>query len=98
MGQTTGGRRWLEITRRSRSPVSLEDGAVSRDGRVWGCYLHGLFENSALRQAWLSELGWRGHDGRASPPVDRAAAFDDLADAVEATLDMQELERIVWGS
>jgi adenosylcobyric acid synthase len=60
MGHTTSSRPWLEITKRHGRPVSLEDGAVSDDGRVWGCYLHGLFENQAVRRAWLSSLGPRG--------------------------------------
>jgi adenosylcobyric acid synthase len=33
------------------------DGAVSRDGRVMGCYVHGLFSSDAARSAFLSMLG-----------------------------------------
>ncbi|MBS1252236.1 MAG: Cobyric acid synthase [Anaerolineales bacterium] len=96
MGQTTGGQRWLEITQRSGSPISLRDGAVTREGRVWGCYLHGLFENATLRRTWLSDLGWRDYGERSSRSLDREVAFDHLADAVDAALDMELLERIVW--
>jgi adenosylcobyric acid synthase len=34
-----------------------EDGAVSRDGRVRGCYVHGLFGDDAQRRAWLAWIG-----------------------------------------
>jgi adenosylcobyric acid synthase len=51
MGQTEGERPWLEVTGRSGKPVAVPDGSVGADGRVWGCYLHGLFENEALRRA-----------------------------------------------
>jgi len=54
------GTAWLEITERSARPVHALDGAISTDGRVWGCYLHGLFENTTLRRAWLRSLGWSG--------------------------------------
>jgi len=33
------------------------DGAVSRDGLVAGCYLHGLFASDAFRRAFLAGLG-----------------------------------------
>lgn len=98
MGRTTGGRRWLEIVERSGTPVSLKDGAVAHDGRVWGCYLHGLFENHAFRRGWLSSLGWQHSDAQASRGNDLQAAFDHLADTVEAALDMEQLEAAVWGS
>lgn len=34
-----------------------EDGAVSRSGRVSGCYLHGIFASDAFRGAYLGALG-----------------------------------------
>jgi adenosylcobyric acid synthase len=89
---------WLVITGRSGEAVHELDGAISADGKVWGCYLHGLFENPALRQAWLRSLGWPGEASGA--PSDNApsyqAAFDHLADAVEQALDMQQLEKLIW--
>lgn len=32
------------------------DGAVSKDGRVWGSYIHGLFKNSQFRKHFLNEV------------------------------------------
>jgi len=95
MGRTETSGPWIEITRRSGRTVSVRDGAVSKGGQVWGCYLHGLFENDQLRRAWLSTLGWQA--GAAHAPVqDRYdAAFERLADAVEGALDMERLDGIV---
>ena len=93
-GRSAGGRPWLEITRRNGEAVSVNDGAVSDDGRVWGCYLHGLFANAGLRRAWLDGLR-----REAAPAVITAPSPDEslgrLADAVEAALDMQRLEAIL---
>ncbi|MGK7909139.1 MAG: cobyric acid synthase [Synechococcus sp.] len=33
-----------------------ELGCVSEDGRVWGSYLHGLFDNHAWRRQWLNRV------------------------------------------
>lgn len=98
MGQTVGASPWLEIVRQSGQEVSVPDGAASPDGLVWGCYLHGLFENANLRRAWLSSLGWHREGTPEAPSIaGYEAAFDRLADAVEEALDMALLDRIVWG-
>jgi adenosylcobyric acid synthase len=35
------------------------DGAVREDGRVWGTYIHGLFDQPAFRRAWLNRVRLR---------------------------------------
>ena len=71
------------------------DGAVSAGGRVWGTYLHGIFDSGPFRSSWLRSLGWRG-TGSVSPFAEvREKAFDMLADAVEAAVSMPLLEKII---
>jgi adenosylcobyric acid synthase len=95
MGRTDTANAWIEIRQRSGQHVRVRDGAASSDGRVWGCYLHGLFENERLRRVWLSTLGWRSHDQQA-PSLERfEAAFERLADVVEEALDMEKLDTIL---
>jgi adenosylcobyric acid synthase len=99
MGATQGGSGWLQIWRRNGDVVDVPEGAMSDDGRIWGCYLHGIFENAQFRRAWLASLtnaprlstlpAEDGRNGRLEPILDR------LADAVEAALDMQQLETII---
>jgi adenosylcobyric acid synthase len=97
MGRTGGARPWLEIFRQGARDVHVPDGAISPDGRTWGCYLHGLFDNTNLRRAWLSSLGWRGAGASEMPSTAKyEAAFDRLADAVKESLDMALLDSIVW--
>jgi adenosylcobyric acid synthase len=69
------------------------DGALSHEGHIWGTYLHGLFDNDALRHAWLRSLGWQG----AGQVFDRQQAYNRLANHVRAHLDMEVLWRIIWG-
>jgi len=95
MGRTDTPRPWLKITQRSGQPVCVRDGTTSSDGRMWGCYLHGLFENERLRRAWLSTLGWNP-DGQQAPSLEGyEVAFERLADAVEGALDMEKLDAIL---
>ena len=53
MGETSGpdcARPWLRLG-------NTDDGASSRDGRVLGCYLHGIFSSDSFRAAYLQSLG-----------------------------------------
>jgi adenosylcobyric acid synthase len=64
------------------------DGATSRDGRVQGTYLHGLFSSDAFRAAWLKGLGAASslaYETRVE------TALDALADHLEAHLDIDAL-------
>jgi adenosylcobyric acid synthase len=96
MGQTVSPQPWLRLTQRSGRAVQFNDGAVRADGKVWGCYIHGLFTNAALRRAWLTDLGWHGADDALLPMMDLHTSLDRLADHVEASLDMPQLESIIW--
>ena len=64
-------------------------GAISADGRVMGCYLHGLFTSDAYRAAFLSELGVRAREGSYWGLVD--AALDRIASQLEDCLDVDGL-------
>jgi adenosylcobyric acid synthase len=66
---------------------------VNADGRIWGCYLHGIFENDAFRRRWLAELGWQG--AAHSATTLRQQEYDRLADVVEAALDWAHIERLI---
>ena len=63
------------------------DGAVSDDGLVWGCYLHGIFENDNFRHEWLRCMGWNDHGRK----FERQTAYDRLADHVRSQVDMASI-------
>jgi adenosylcobyric acid synthase len=78
------------ITRRGDVPCAEPDGCRSADGRVWGCYIHGIFANDTFRRGWLRTLGWQGQG--AAPSAD---PYDRLADHVEAHLDPRHLDELL---
>jgi adenosylcobyric acid synthase len=96
MGRTSGEIPWLEITSRNGQQTMVMDGSINHEGNIWGCYIHGLFNNVNLRHAWLSHLGW--HVSQPKPANKFATSLTHLADTIESSIDMQQLESILWES
>jgi len=95
MGRTSGESHWLTVTQRNEQAVQVGDGALSAEGRVWGCYIHGLFGNKNLRRAWLTSLGWNPPAGSSLQNDPFAASLTYLTDTVESVLDMAYVEKIM---
>jgi adenosylcobyric acid synthase len=85
MGRTIRDSPWVTIEERGGTAVNVQDGAISSDQRIWGCYLHGLFANENWRRAWLRQLG---HSEPSTGNVNdlMLASLDRLADVVESSL------------
>lgn len=61
------------------------DGATSKDGRITGTYLHGMFVNDAFRGFWLSQYGAKRTNSY-EDAVD--TVLDALADHIETHCDV----------
>jgi len=89
VGVTTGGAVGRPFLRFSDG---LTDGAVSADGRIAGCYVHGLFGATAARAALVASIG------AAPSQIDHAtrvdAALDEIAAVLEGCLNINALAAI----
>ena len=65
------------------------EGAISRDGRVYGSYLHGLFASDEFRSSFLRQLDIPVTDQQYRGRVE--SVLDALADHIEAHLDVDGL-------
>jgi adenosylcobyric acid synthase len=65
------------------------DGAVSADGRLAGCYIHGLLADDRQRQHWLERIG--GQASAYTYEADVDATLDLLADHLEKHIDCDRL-------
>jgi len=85
IGETDGpdcANAWLQVGDRF-------EGAASANGRIKGCYLHGLFSSDSFRRAYLAELG--GQAGNTSYDETLETALDDLAAHIERHIDLDLL-------
>jgi adenosylcobyric acid synthase len=85
LGQTTGP----GLKRPMLRLMNGSDGCVSAEGRVAGCYLHGIFTSDPFRRAFLASLDAEpsaiGYEHRLE------ASLDALADHLEHNLDVSAL-------
>ncbi|MFI5000124.1 MAG: cobyric acid synthase [Reyranellales bacterium] len=84
IGRTSGAARPLLQLGNGRP-----DGAVSADGRIAGCYIHGLLADDRQRRHWLQRIGGRG--STLSYESDVEATLDRLADHIEKYVDCDRL-------
>lgn len=91
----------FHLTRQGENAVNIWDGALSEDGRIFGTYLHGVFDHDGFRRQFLNVL--RLHKGLRPLPVQRnrhlekERAYDRLAETVRKSLDMEKLAAIMEG-
>jgi adenosylcobyric acid synthase len=70
----------------------ITDGARSPDGRITGCHLHGLFNDTHFRQAFLATLGAHSGGEDYSHRIERS--LDAIATTLARTLDMHAIRDI----
>ncbi len=79
--------------------TAFEEGWGTADGKVWGTYLHGVFDNDRFRRSWLDGLrqakGLAGLDSTFTVREAKEREFDRVAEVVRAHLDMDRIYRIM---
>jgi adenosylcobyric acid synthase len=86
----------VQIQTRNGQAVDLLDGAQDASGRVWGCYLHGLFDNDVFRQRFLADVRAAFHlPAPQDPGTQNDSPYERLADAFEQHIDVVLLEKIL---
>lgn len=86
----------FRVFQRQGKKAEGSDGAISKDGRIWGTYLHGVFDEDNFRRSFLNKLrlenGW--------PPLAMISSFnqdkefDKLAGLIRKNIDMDLLYKI----
>ncbi len=74
----------FQINERGSKQVSLMDGAITEDQRIWGSYIHGLFDATGFRRYFLNQIrrekGWE--------PLTPAAGIEDYSAQFDRAADM----------
>jgi adenosylcobyric acid synthase len=89
------------IVKKEDQKVWIEDGAISKDGKVWGTYIHGIFDNDEFRRGFINHLRKR----RGLCPLSRSdilhyhqtkgEGFNNLERGLRENLNMDLIYRIL---
>ena len=99
MGETTGREQPFSIiTDRNGASVSIEDGGVSRDGKVWGTYIHGIFDNDEFRTGFLNSIRDEKGFKNQCPvlfQIKRCEEIKKMAEIIHESIDMKKIYEII---
>jgi adenosylcobyric acid synthase len=104
MGETlyeNGAEPFAEILREGE-PQPTSDGALAAGGRVWGSYIHGLFDDDAFRQSFLrfarESCGLAPARTHVCVAAERQARIDRWAGHLRQSLDMNLIHELTGKS
>jgi len=90
-----GAQALFELRRVHAGGAVIQDGAQSADGRIWGTYVHGLFDHDGFRHALLKSArvicGLEAGDNFVFVTAERQKRIDRLADWVGGALHMDTI-------
>ena len=93
-----GAKPLFEISRNGNPEMKIFDGAASRDGKIWGTYIHGIFENDHFRHALINEVRHEKGLHKSTVPVShlqlREEGYRKLAELARAHLNMEKIYEI----
>ncbi len=93
----------FKIFKRGSSPTNIDDGVVSKEGMVWGTYIHGIFDNNNFRRAFINFLRSKKglmisnsiNQDRISYREQKDREYDKLACLLKDNLDMDKIYHIL---
>ena len=93
IGRTTGADTARPVMRILSGGAERDDGAISPCGRIWGCYLHGMFSDDSFRHHILAGLGDISFDNAGAPDYEQQIddTLSELAAHLERSVDIDRL-------
>jgi adenosylcobyric acid synthase len=93
----------FKISKRGFTQTDINDGVVSKEGMVWGTYIHGIFDNNSFRESFINFLRRKKglsisscvNQDRASYQEEKDREYDKLACLVRGNLDMDKIYHIL---
>ena len=93
-----GAKPLFHIQYEGADEMSVYDGVSSKNGKIWGTYIHGIFENDAFRTSLINDI--RKEKGFHEPIKSpnhfevREEGYRKLAEVVRSSLNMEKIYQI----
>jgi len=101
MGQTKRreGQPFFKVVERNSIACEDTDGCVSRNHKIMGTYIHGLFENPTVTRLWLNSIGLPDiKTSTLEGPKAKDREYDLLAEYFKSHIDVKGIVATVLGS
>jgi len=93
----------FKITKRGSTQTDINDGVVSKEGMVWGTYIHGIFDNNSFRRSFINFLRRKkgltisscDYQDVISYQEEKDGEYNRLTCLVRDNLDMDKIYRIL---
>ncbi|MFO8085772.1 MAG: cobyric acid synthase [Desulfobacterales bacterium] len=98
MGRTQrfGGKPVFIVHEQNESSQKTADGCISKDGRIMGTYMHGLFDSPEILSRWLFEVGIKNVTVNSTHGVAaRDKQYELLAEHFEQHIDTNRLFSLI---
>ncbi|MBI4745170.1 MAG: cobyric acid synthase [Deltaproteobacteria bacterium] len=79
------------IRKRNGDAVEMPDGAITKDGRCWGTYIHGIFDNDGFRRDFLNCIRREKGFDAVKGVINKDDGFDQLAAVLIENLDVERI-------
>ena len=86
----------FNIFEQNRKPCKKEDGCITRDSRIMGTYIHGLFDTPGITRLWLNSIGLGSIDvSKDHGFASRDKEYDLMADHFEKYIDTEGIIKLL---
>ena len=82
------------IRKRNSDAVEMPDGAITKDGRCWGTYIHGVFDNDGFRRDFLNGIRKDKGLDAVKGLINKDDGFDQLAAVLIENLDVERILKL----
>lgn len=79
------------IKKRNGEAVEIFDGAVTKDGKCWGTYIHGIFDNDGFRRDFLNRIRREKGLNAVEKTAKNDDGFDRLAGVLVENIDIKRI-------
>jgi len=83
------------IKKRNGNDIEISDGATTKDGRCWGTYIHGIFDNDEFRRDFLNCIRKEKGLDILDKTAKKEDGFDRLAGVLKENLDMEYILKMI---
>ncbi|MDH5720651.1 MAG: cobyric acid synthase [Spirochaetia bacterium] len=79
--EDSDGGRLFQVESLTENGAVYYDGVVTAEGRLWGTYIHGIFDNDSFREAFLRFIRERKTPAKSASHIKKSVSYAEMKEA-----------------